>query len=266
MAALTNKSLQFVDWDCRILLDLWNDSSLDNKTKQNVTNLCTNNGRDSIDFNFIFNFIDVTADSKKMSSIVNADDIQADISKIISNQPIKIDSKFYDFQLLKSNFYKNAFFTSENIAKKTILSQQNQTEDEKIDFPKIDNIKAAFKYALYGYSSFGSSASVYENAVLGIASLDMYHYFGDQKYLDLANYLYSQNKTKKIIANYSNLAYQTFFLSELGKVTNQNYSTEINNNLKTLTDNFFDSNFNAFKIDGRLSIKENWFIVGLLTL
>ncbi|MEI8067770.1 MAG: hypothetical protein WCG91_02320 [Candidatus Shapirobacteria bacterium] len=253
---LSKKPMQFEDWNCRILLDLWNNNKLSKETKQKVVNLCANDGRVSVNIDFIKNLDQIDSD-------INIDDINENISKIMSNQLIVIDKNLYNSDILKTNFSKNSFFTSENIAKKIILSKNDKTNEVKLS--DSNNIKSPFKFALYGYSLLNSTPSVYNNAVLGIAALDMYHYYNDKVYLDLAQHLYSQSKTLEVKSDYFGLMYQSFFLTELNKENKQKENDDqIGKNMTVLINNFYNKNLNAFMNRDLLNVKENWLIIGLL--
>lgn len=253
---LISKPMQFEDWNCRILLDLWQDSKLSEETKQKVVKLCANDGRVSVDFNFIKN-------PKNKSPDLDNDDINESIRKIISKEQVGVDENLYNLIVTGWNFPKYAFFASENIAKKIVLAKKNEAEDTKVSF-EADSIKSNFKYALYGYSLINiNKPSVYHNAVLGIAALDMYRYYGDPIYLEFAGFLYQKNKVLEIKPGYLDLAYQILFLEEMKKERYM-FNDEIQRNITVLTDNFFNRSLNAFAVGDRLNIKENGLIVGLL--
>lgn len=247
LTTLAKLPLQFDDWNCRILLDLYQDPKLSAETKQKVAATCANDGRTSVDLRFIKDFKEY---------LVDHGDIAVNVEQIMSGKVIKVDENLYDKNLLKYNFKKDVFQSSENIAKITILGKEKNKVEPKINF----------QYALMGYSLLNAEgSSVYSNSILGIASLDMYKYYKDAVYFNLAQYLYQQNEKLTAKTTFPDVVYQTLFLQNLAKESGQNkYSNEVKSKITVLVKNLFNANAKAMVTDQVVSSKQNALLLGII--
>lgn len=258
---LSKLPLQFQDWNCRNLLDLWESKVLNDETKKVVADVCQNDGRAG---SFYFGNSTSDQDNKVLT------DIPVNIEKIINKQPLEIDS-VYDKNSLKEGFEQNAFFTSEDVAKNIVLAN------------RIDNVKVlkekpekSFKFALYGYDILKNSLNSYQNSILGIASLDMYKATNQKMYLNLAIFLEKQNEalnSQKIDTNSS--IYSILFLERLNENTNnKQYLTKSQEMTTILINEMFDDfGYSGYRsglggfIDPKkdfFSTKQNGLIIGVI--
>lgn len=258
---LSKLPLQFEDWNCRNLLDLWESKTLDDKTKEAVADVCQNDGRTGS-----FYFGDSTSDQD--NKVLK--DIPDNIEKITLKEPLEIDP-VYNKEILKSEFEQNVFFTSEDVAKNIVLANRI----DNVNVLKGDPEKS-FKFALYGYDLLKDSLSYYQISILGIASLDMYKATNEEMYLDLALFLEGQNETvnsQKLGPD--SMIYSALFLERLNKIiNNKSYLIKSQKITDSLIDEMFDNvGYFGFKsglggfIDPKkdfFSAKQNGLIVGVI--
>lgn len=261
LSTLSKLPLQFEDWNCRNLLDLWESKILDDKTKNAVADVCQNDGRTG---SFYFGDSTSDQDNKALKDIPN------NIEKIILKEPLEIDS-VYNKEILKSEFEQNVFFTSEDMAKNIVLAN-------RIDNVKVlkENPEKWFKFALYGYDLLKDSLGSYQNSILGIASLDMYKATNKEMYLDLALFLERQNEAiDSQEFDPDSMIYSALFLERLSETVNdKQYLIKSKKITDDLVDKMFDNiGYSGFKgglggfIDPRkdfFSTKQNSLIVGVI--
>lgn len=254
---LSTKILQLNRWNCKLMYDIWQNSGISQEIKNKALALCEKGGyegsqEDSIEDQNIEDLISET------------------IKNIVNKQSINIDKR-YDKKILEENFYRNASCTSEN----AIISNWNELiKDDKIRLGIKKSGLTLFRNALFGYS-LKEVPSVYDNSILGVASLDYYKITNQKDYLDFALYLYEKNKTISMDKIFSyDYAYDAFFTRELKNlITKEEYDENYKKIVFNIINNGFDyKGYNAeFKNKGAFHnsyktylTKENGLIVGLI--
>lgn len=235
----TELPLQINFWNCRLVYEIFKDELMPEEVRRSSQNVCLSTK--SVIPNYDF----------------KTDEEISDLAKKITAQE--------NFQLpnLVEGFGMNAALASESIYLFKLTEK---------DFYSLE-AKRYFKNSLYGYSS-----SIYNDAILGIASLDLYKQTKEEYYFDLASYLYNNLKIEAYKMedkekNPYSFSYALFFVQELSQYQDLTVDKE---NLKDIVvNNGFDEKdypahtyglgaFINFKGGDYYSVKENAFITGLL--
>ena len=238
--------LQYGSWNCKLLYDVWKSDKLSEDVKDQVKNICTMSQYEFGEELILTDNID-----KKLLD---------NVEKIKNNQSIATEND----DIFIENFYKNAFLVSEMVTRvfwkpeiKAINSENNYTE--------TDLAKICFDKVLAGYN-LNEKKGLKEDALLGIASIDMYRLTKNNDYLDFAKYLF--NLKREVVNNTYALAYKALFIRELGIITqDKSYDQE----LKSVVDEIKnspvgkESQLGAFKSSNGYYVTENSLIVGLLS-
>lgn len=238
--------LQYGSWNCKLLYEIWQSGKLPQTTKDQIKNIC------------IKSQYEFEEELKLPENIDNK--LLDNMAKIKNNQSITTEND----DILIENFYKNAFLVSEMVTRvfwkpeiKAVNSENNYTE--------TDLAKICFDKVLVGYN-LNEERDLKEDALLGIASIDMYRLTKNNEYLDFAKYLF--NLKREVVNNTYTLTYKALFIRELGIVTqDKSYDQELKSVVDKIKNSPIgkESQLGAFKASNGYYVTENSLIVGLLS-
>ena len=243
-------SLQYSGWNCKLLYETWKSDSLSQTTKDQIKNICIKS-----EYEF--------EDGLKLPSNLDQT-LLTNIKNIKTNKPL---SEVSNQDQLKNFFYNNSFLVSEMVTRH-LWSEITHYVYLESNLSETDLAKIYFDKALKGYF-LKEKLGVKENAVLGIAAIDMYKLTKDETYLDFSKYLLN---LKPEIGNNSsyNLIYQALLARELAIVSQDKsyesiFKTTVSNIVKYNKSNSYQEG--AFKAPSEaFYLTENSLISGLISM
>lgn len=245
---VTMGGAQYNLWNCKLLKDLYESQILDENFKRKAELVCAQTFYEG-------NIGEVNGNDFK-------NELDNGIVNIMNDQAVEFKQvgrfKKSDFQ---ENFVRLATYTSDLCAR--YLWGLDKELDKKT--------KAAYYAVLQGYSLSGRN--LFNDSLLGITTLDMYRADKEEKYLNLAKFLFEKNKDKRC-DGLNQCVYYAFFAKEFFDLAKENsyiekyneiVSSLVNTNLdisglygfKTNKGGFFSTNF--------YPTVENALMVGLLS-
>lgn len=271
-------STQNNQWNCKLMKDLWESEILPQEQKEKAKLYCKDSGGEGFNNDSSGNITEFlkTADQEelKISIIENIDNF------IQGRQASFKDFYFNDADSSVSDFEKASAYTSNNVVRYLLIKEENKKEEESLLGLWFQSALTNYYLALQAYSVI--EKNINNNSLLGIASLDLYKMTSEQKYLDMAQYLFDENEkleSEQLTYNYDYVYFGLFtkdLFETTGKEFYQGKITSIKNKIMAeqftqpickdseLVDNErggFKSGWGNFYL-----IKENSLILGLLSL
>ena len=238
--------LQYGSWNCKLLYEIWQSGKLPQTTKDQIKNICI---KSQYEFEEELKLPD-NIDKKLLDNM----------EKIKNNKSITTEND----DILIENFYKNAFLVSEMVTR-VFWKPEIEAINFEDNYTETDLAKICFDKVLVGYNS-NEERGLKEDALLGIASIDMYRLTKNNKYLDFAKYLF--NLKREVVKNAYTLAYKALFIRELGVITqDKSYDQELLSIVDEIKNSPIgkESQPGAFKASNGYYVIENSLIVGLLS-
>lgn len=230
--AIEKKPMQINSWNCKLMQEMIASAVLPLKEKDMAQNLCFGSGYEG-------NEEETTTDDAFINQVM---------IDIFNGK--NVDTKDFDVAKLKTDFERNAFVAADYLAiyKTKAYPTLNFPDGKKILVEDLS--RNNFLKALYGYSLLPKNKrTVYDNSILGVASLDLYNFTKIQGYLDFAIYLESLNTGVDTSTSLNDLAYHAFFLRDLSFIPGQEkFKNNFINDLNTIINSKFDGiGFNGNK-------------------
>jgi len=247
--SIKEHSLQYYEWNCKLLYETWQSDKLPQTTKDQIKNFCIKS-----EYEF--------EDGLKLSPDLDQT-LLTNIDKIKNNQSLSKINSVFD---LKEFFYNNAFLVSEMVTRKLWKETQAVLYSES-NLSESDLAKIYFNKALVGYS-MKENLEIKDSAILGISSVDMYRLTKDEKYLNFAEYLLNLKLELGEDVPYS-LIYKALLAQNLSTITqNQSYKSIAEASLSDMVKYNKENKYQkgAFKAPSNAYyLRENSLIVGLLS-
>lgn len=199
---LLNTSAQINSWHCKLLRDISHDDALPQETRDKIYQVCVQAGYE----------ISTPETDKEEEEI---------IEKILSLIEVIKNGGEIDLNQEEYNEFSIGTFTNASLASE-FITRYEMAKEEEVDLSREKKEAITmFLEALNHRYILGERMSVKNNAILGVATLDMYNLYQDETYLDFAKYLFDVNDLMIKRNGFSSypIAYHLFFLKELFKVT-----------------------------------------------
>lgn len=220
---LSKKPMQLNRWGCRLVKDLVLEGILSSENKVKAQTIC---------------FIGAYEGKEDFAMYTDDQSLDAMI-KIMTDNDLSLGK--FDSVEMKRDFVRNTFVSSDYSAIFNAKIYMDLTFADGQKIPILNVVKNNFLKAMYGYSLLNKDErTMYNNSILGIASLDLYHLTNIEQYLKFALNLEQRNNS---IDNkdLEGLVYHAFFMKELSKVGGyENYKTKLGNDIDLLVNNYFD--------------------------
>jgi len=170
-------------WNCYFMWDIWNNSNLDQASKDNLEKICFNSTYES---SYGGGIIDI----KKMKMVVN--DLTSDLitNKAAIDGQLRLNSVEDEDLIEDVNENQYFFNSSDRMARYLWKKNDNDFFNSLIDFQQSLNF----------YKNKQTEMKAYEGCETGIASLMLFSIWNDSRYLDLSKIILDQ-QTKKINQN-----------------------------------------------------------------
>lgn len=271
-------STQNNQWNCKLMKDFWESKILSQEQKEKAKLYCKEAGAEGFNNDFSGNFNDVFTkiDQNELKS-----SILENIDNFIKGLPVSFKEFYFnDVGSSTSDFEKASAYVSNDVVRYLLGKEENKKEEEPLLDVWFRSALANYYLALQSYSVIEKNLN--NNSLLGIASLDLYKMTNEQKYFDMALYLFAENEKfegEQLTHNYD-YVYFALFAKDLfettGKELYQEKITSTKN--KIMAEQFTqpickdselaDSEKGAFKSGAGnfYLIKENSLILGLLSL
>lgn len=245
---LKDHSLQYGDWNCKLLYEIWQSSKLPQNTKDQIKNIC------------------VKSEYEFEDGLAMPDNIDMVILNGINNISNNLSFIKSDEKNSSENLYKYSELVSEMVTR--FLWKPLSPAYTFNNFSETELAKIYFNKALVSYST-KEKPEIKDNAILGIASVDLYRLTKDERYLNFSKYLLNLKPELGEDLPYS-LTYQALLANDLAMVTQDQSFNLIReqavsgiikyNEESTTQKGAFKAPSNAYYL------KENGLIVGLLSL
>ena len=246
---LKEYSLQYGGWNCKLLYDIWKSDKLSQNTKDQINNICVKSE---------YEFEDNLKISNDFDSV-----ILDEIDRFLKKQLVINNDKEYN----PENLYKYSGLVSEMVTR--LLWKPISPAYTFEGLSETQLAKIYFEKALLSYKA-KTELTMKDDAMLGIAAVDMYRLTNNNSYLDLAKYLFNL-KSEAGNTNSYNLVFYGILGQELQSVAkNDQYEISVRLIVDKIIENGYnrkDDKADAFKGPGFFyNIVENSLIVGLLPI
>ncbi|MDD3123930.1 MAG: hypothetical protein PHC62_10570 [Candidatus Izemoplasmatales bacterium] len=244
---LKDHSLQYGGWNCKLLYEIWQSSKLSQNVKDQIKNICVRSEYEFEDGLTMPNDIDVVILSK-------INDLSNNLSFVKNDEENNSE-----------NLYKYSELASEMVTR--VLWKPLSITYTFDNFSETELAKMYFNKALISFS-LKEKSEIKDNAILGIAAIDLYKLTKDESYLNFSKYLLNLKSELGQDVPYS-LIYQALLANDLAIVTqDQSFKLigeeTILNIVKNNDESFYQ--IGAFKAPSdAYYLKENSLIVGLLS-
>jgi hypothetical protein len=238
--------LQYGSWNCKLIYDVWKSNRLSDDIKNQVKNICI---KSQYEFGENLRLPD-DIDKKLLDNM----------EKIKNSQSITVENNGISVE----DFYKDAFLVSEMVTR-VLWKPDISAVNLENNYTETDLAKIYFDKVLAVYDS-NKERGLKEDALLGIASIDMYRLTKNNKYLDFAKYLFSLKR--EVVKSAYTLTYKALFIRELGLITqDKSYDQELKSVIDEIKNSSIgkESQLGAFKSSNGYYVLENSLIVGLLS-
>lgn len=244
---LEEHPLQYGGWNCKLLYDIWKSDKLSQDTKDQINNVCVKSE---------YEFEDNLKVPDDFDSV-----ILDKINRFLKKQLV-VDS---NIETDPENFYIYSGLVSEMVTR--LLWKPISPPYAFEGLSETQLAKVYFEKALLSYEA-KTEKTMKDDAMLGIAAVDMYRLTNNNSYLDLAKYLFNLRSEAGNTNSY-NLVFYGILGQELQSVTkNDQYEVSVRLVVNKIIENGYnqrDDKADAFKGPGFFyNIVENSLIVGLL--
>jgi len=226
-----NTPTQNNQWNCKLMKDFWESNILSQEQKEKAKVYCRDTGGEGYSGSDMYNVAEIDSNELKNSILKNIDNI-------VNGLPVSFD-EFYEASHLINDFEKVTAYVSNASARYLLEKEENESNEELINNLRKSALQNYY-LALQGYSVIDKN--IKDNSLLGIASLDLHRMTNEQKYLDMALYLFDENEkleNNKINYNYD-YVYFGLFAKDLFDMTGNKLYKE---KLKSIKNKIIEDQF-----------------------
>jgi len=253
--AVLNSELQFNSYNCKFMFDLWKGDVLNNADKKKVRDICRNSGYEAMSKDY---YQDLNVEQLDQQN-------KQKITQIIRGETPSANTDFSVAEL-KDFYEKAATYVSEYTTRdqwEPLLNDEKSKEFTDVFKPEA---RKEFAIALDGYAVVDKN--IYNNSLLGIASIDLYQMTQNKTYQDFAKYLYNETINLDFNNDSYDDIYFSLFCNEMFNVTSDDTYQQKMASINVIINKSFDSQKKmAFKSKNNFyGVPENGLMVGLLSL